>query len=270
MNTAYGAVVCVAAVAVLVPIAITYAVPFVVHAEPPAPWFQDVAPRLAPGTVLLTLPYPTSAESQAMAWQADTDFVFSMVGGYAIVPGRDGRHSIYVDPPDGAPATLVGLSFGVSPEPIGTLAQTSQLRQALRTWGVQVVVVARQGRDPLYALGFLTAALGREPLWQDGVWVWYGLGSDRPLGMGPLQLFVCSIHAPATPLGTPSCVLGTRALRDAALHLDYRVMLMVRARSHSGVASTKRAVHGGPSAKRKSGGTRVLSPTVTMPDHRVP
>lgn len=209
-DIAYAAACCAVAIAALVPIALTYNLPFVVHDQSPPQWFLTVAPRLTPGTELLTVPYPSSAYSQAMAWQADADFEFAMVGGYALVPGRDGRRSNYVDPPGGAAAILDTLSFGISHEPIGSLAQTRELRQALAAWGVQVVVVAPQGRDPTYAVGFLTATLGREPLWQNGAWVWYGLGSDAPLGMGPLRLFVCSSRRQATPLVTPSCVLELR------------------------------------------------------------
>jgi hypothetical protein len=207
-DIAYAAGCCGVAIAALVPVALTYDVAFVIHDQPPPAWFLSVAPRLSPGTVLLTMPYPSSAESQAMAWQADVGFAFAMVGGYALVPGGDGRQSIYVDPPAGAAAILDTLSFGIAPEPSGSLTETSEVRRALRAWGVQVVVVAPQARDAAYAVGFLTATLGREPLWQAGTWVWYGLGPDPPLGLGPARLFLCSSRPQKTPLATPSCVLA--------------------------------------------------------------
>ena len=93
---------------------------------------------------------------------------------------------------------------GISPEAVHEMAR--QIAE-VREMGVQVVVVAPQDSDDRGAVGFLTATLGREPVWQDGVWVWYGLGSDPPIGMGPLRLYVCATLPATTPLETPSCVL---------------------------------------------------------------
>lgn len=206
VELAWGALCSFVALGALVPIAWTYPVPFAVHDNPVPAWFADVAPRLHQGTVLLVMPYAPSGEVQAMAWQADAGFSYSMVGGYALVPGPHGR-SISVDPPGGAEALLSKLSFGLTPEPTGTPAETSAVRASLERWGVNVVVATTQVRDPLYDVGFLTAVMGRLPVWQDGSWVWYGLGHQPAFGVPATRLESCSSHRHEAPLAAAECVL---------------------------------------------------------------
>jgi len=177
-------------------------------------WFTTVAPRLAPGTVVLTVPYPSSGLPQAMGWQAEDDLRFRLVSGYAIVPGRDGRHSAAASPLGGADAIFDRLSFGLAGSPpSGAPAQVAEVRSTLRRWGVQVVVVTAVGRDPTYAAAYFTAVFGRLPRWQDGAWAWTGLDPGSALRLPAGALGACEYgQRPAAtgtgPLSVPRCVLA--------------------------------------------------------------
>ncbi len=192
-----GAFLSVATVATLAPVGAAYSFPFVVQDKPVPPWFTHMAPRLLPGTVLLTYPYPSMLDQQATAWQAVDGMRFRIVGGGGFVPGRDGRHSEAVSPFGGTISTLNALSqagSGLPPLPSATSATVRRVRLSLDDWGVQVVVVpmAKEGRDPAYAAGFFTAVLGRLPRIQAHAWVWYGLGDLPPVSIDRQALFACT------------------------------------------------------------------------------
>ncbi len=209
-HIAWGAACCGVALGALVPIASTYGLPLTVHREPAPAWMTTTAPRLPAGSVLLAFPVASSGNGQAMAWQANAGFSFAMVGGYAIVPGADGRHSSTVDPLRGAPAVLDALSWGDAAA-TATVARADQLRHALVSWRVRIVVLTKAVPDPRYDVAYMTAVLGRAPLWQQGVWVWYGIGARSPLDVSQQQLLSCSFSATPSPLAVPSCVLAHAA-----------------------------------------------------------
>jgi hypothetical protein len=195
--------------ATLIPVGAAYGFPFAVNGKPMPPWFQRVAPHLVAGTVVLTYPYPGALEQQAMAWQAVDGMRFRIVGGWGIVPGRDGRHSEAVSPFRGTISVLDTLSAtSRTPLPSASSSTVGQARSSLHHWGVQVVVVpmAQEGRDPAYAAGFFTAVLGRLPRIQAHAWVWYGLGNHPPVSVDRPALFSCA--SPKTPrANVPQCVL---------------------------------------------------------------
>ena len=85
-----GAILSAVTVATLIPTGEAYSYPFVINNKPMPPWFHQIAPHLVPGTVVLVYPYPGAFEQQAMAWQAINGMSFRIVGGWGIVPGRDG------------------------------------------------------------------------------------------------------------------------------------------------------------------------------------
>lgn len=207
---AVGAVLTGVTAATLVPVAMTYSLPFTVHASPTPEWFTTAADRLAPGTVVLTYPYPSPGLSQAMGWEAEDGLRFRLVGGYAIVPGADGLHSSAVSPFKGTEAVLDDLSLGLGdPLPQPEPSILAMVRSTLVRRGVDVVVVSRLGRDPVYAAGFFTAVLGRLPRYEDGSWVWYGLGSRAPLHLPSNALTSCTADSPS--LSVPDCVLRNTA-----------------------------------------------------------
>jgi hypothetical protein len=199
----------------LVPVGATYSFPYVIFKNPVPVWFRHVAPNLAAGTVLLVYPFPEQVTAQAMGWQAVDDMQFRIVGGFVIVPGRDGKHSAFVSIPGGAVGILDALSLRyLGPLPLATPDAVNQVHTSVHHWGVQDVVVTTQGRDPVYAVGFLTAVIGRLPRFQRGAWVWYGLGDNPPLHIDPAALTHCVRTAPsfysrtADKLFVPKCVLA--------------------------------------------------------------
>jgi hypothetical protein len=196
--------------AALVPVAASYRFPFVIHGGNVPRWFVTAGEQLAPGTVVLTVPYPSSGLPQAMGWQAVAGLRFRLVSGYAIVPGRDGRHSAAASPLGGADAVFDTLSFGLAgPVASGGPAQLAEVRRTLRRWGVGVVVITTVGRDPAFAAAYFTAVLGRPPVAEDGAWAWHGLGSAPPLTLPAVALATC---APGSgherPPRAAACVLA--------------------------------------------------------------
>lgn len=207
---AAGAVVAAVGAAVLVPVAAATAVPYVVRSSRPPAWFVTVAPHLTPGTVVLAVPFAGQA---AMGWQAQAGMGFDLAGGFAVVPGPSGR-SVFVTPPAPAVGLLDRLSqtaqtFQTVGPPAGTPVQVALVRHAMDRWGVQVTVVTTVGGDPRYSAGFLTAVLGRAPVFRDGAWVWEGLGRSPPLRLAPGALAACAAHpGSAGPGAVPACVLA--------------------------------------------------------------
>jgi hypothetical protein len=67
---------------------------------------------------------------------------------------------------------MTDLTISGSPLPTGTNAQLATVRNALGSWRVDQVVIAGASRDPVYASGFLTAALGVAPVYEKRAWVW--------------------------------------------------------------------------------------------------
>jgi dolichyl-phosphate beta-glucosyltransferase len=213
------------AVVALVPIATTFApdLPFAMRPVLLPRWYAIVAPDLPAGRVLLSYPAPFSGIQSALSWQAVNRMHYSQAGG----GGPQGQESRAGSAAPGF-RVLTDLGFGIgTPSPAGTAAEYAAVRHALAVWGVDTVVIAtnlrapllQQGRDPTYAAAFMTAALGRLPVLQQGAWVWYGVqvGRQRALDVPPGTVASCVAQAgdltgrvPAT-MRAPKCV-GRRAL----------------------------------------------------------
>ena len=210
LRMAWAVLVSGVAAATLVPVAATYTFPYkITEGQPVPPWFVHVGPHLTNRSVLLTYPYPSSNLTHAMGWQAVDGLAFRLVGGYAIVPGRDGRHSAAISLIGGSEQVLEDLSFHIGyPPPLPTASVLSMLRRSLDRWGVNVVVITSVGRNPTYAAGFYTAMLGRPPIWQDDAWVWYGVGRKAPLQDAPAALESCmGVAVRSKPLAVPDCMM---------------------------------------------------------------
>jgi hypothetical protein len=205
-----GVGIAVVAVAALIPLGATYTLPYVIHRTPVPAWFRHDADHLAPGTTLMVYPYPDGGDAQAMGWQAENGMRYRIIGGFAIVPGADGRHSMALSPFGGTRLVLDRLSiykFGTLPD--ASSAVVRMVRSSLSAWGAQVVVVTTQGRNPPFAAGFFTAVLGRAPRIEDGAWVWYGLGPAAPLDLAPGTVGDCvDHHVFGHKLDIPDCVVA--------------------------------------------------------------
>jgi hypothetical protein len=217
---ASGTVLALVSAATLIPVGAAYSLPYVIHHEPTPVWFRHDALRLPPQTVVLTFPLPGDA---AMGWQAVDGMRFRIVGGYAIVPGGDGRHSEGLSPFRGSAAVLQSLArTGIGSLPSAPLRVLRQMRTSLHHWGVGVVVVPMtEGQGLSYAADFFTAVLGRSPRIQGHAWVWYGLGSRSTVPIARAALETCAGESTKDdPLLGPRCVLDashpSAATRPAA------------------------------------------------------
>ena len=201
----------VAAVA-LVPVFVTFDAPLrVVPVRTPA-YLRQVTSTRPPSPVLLTIPFAVSGSSAPMLWQATEGMRFRLAGAALKTPDALGG-PVGSGPPGSARRILTNLTLSGTRLPSGTAAQLATVRGALSTWRVNEVVVTGASRDPVYASGFFTMALGVAPAFVRGAWVWK-LGPGRaatPAATGS-SLSVCRGFAAeagqrAAPLAMAQCVL---------------------------------------------------------------
>jgi hypothetical protein len=187
------------AVLAVVPVAVTLDVPVAVRPVKVPAYMRTAARALPARTVMLTVPYAVSGVTQPMLWQAVDDMRFDLAGAALKTPGPGGG-PVAEGAPGSARRIMTDLTIPGAPEPSGTPAQFATLLHALRTWKVQQVVVAGSSRDPVYATGFLTMALGVAPTEVAGAQTWTlqrGLpGATPALGA---SLSLCRLGAEAVP-----------------------------------------------------------------------
>ena len=213
------------AVVALFPIATTFVpkLPFAMRPVILPRWYANVAPTLPSGRVLLSYPAPFSGIQSAMSWQAVNRMHYSQAGG-----GGPQGQAFRAGSAEPGFRVLQHLGFGIGvPLATGTPAEYAAVRHALVVWQVNTVVVAtnlsapalQQGHDPTYTAAFMTAALGRLPVFQEGAWVWYhvDVGSRRALDVpvGTVASCVARAEGPsgqiAASMRAPACV-GLHAL----------------------------------------------------------
>jgi hypothetical protein len=160
---------------------VAWPLPFAVQQVSTPAWVAHVPA----GAVVLSYPFPSSYQDQALVWQAASGFRFALVGGRGIVPGQAGHADHGLTP--GTPAGLMSaLSTSYAPHSMLSLppqpdaAAISAFRAALRRWGVTTVVMSGGGRAPSYARQWLTTAIGAPPSHEYGVWIWTSV--SRPAG----------------------------------------------------------------------------------------
>ncbi len=170
-------------------------------------WFKDASVQIGSHQVLLVLPYSVSQESP-MTWQALDDMRFSMVdeGGPGGAPMRGGKErkaetilSIISSPA----IDNVGYSAEVK---IVTPEKIASVRDALAAWGVTTVVIPDALNLPYYdvvpsdaaAAALITAAVGRQPSYQRGAWVWSNVRR-----VGPTILISAGGFAECVDAGSP-------------------------------------------------------------------
>ncbi len=179
-------------------------------------WFATIGRTVPPGQVLLVLPPPFTLQQSAMTWQAIDGMRFAMAGGGGPggVPARAGAGR-------SGEEVLASASAGAVPAPGSAAAAVAAVRQALRSWGVTMVVLPVDPGLPVYdrvrAVGLLaalvTAATGVAPSEQAEAWVWSGVGSKQVApGTAPAEIRRC---AAAAGLGAGAagkaarCMLGS-------------------------------------------------------------
>jgi hypothetical protein len=203
-----------AAVTVLavVPVWATFDVPLTVESVNIPPYMRYVAPTLPAHSVIVTIPFAVSGSDEPMLWQAVNGMHFELAGAALKTPGPHGG-PVGTGAPGSARAILTDLSVGNEPVPTGSPSQVAVVRQALRAWRVDRVVIAGTSPDPVYASGFLTMVLGGGPTLENGALVWnlqQGKAPAPPAIGGSLALCDAAADAPAAradPLTMSNCVL---------------------------------------------------------------
>jgi hypothetical protein len=155
---------------------LTYQAPLAVQQVNLPPWFTTSALNVPRGSVVVTYPFPASADatSQPMVWQAVDGMHFRLAGGYVKFPGP--HHGVIgLGPLNSATRTLDGLTYGTVTLS-GTSALTPRrvegLTAALRRWGASYIVVTNTGHSPVLAAGAFTAVTGMLPQVTRRAWVW--------------------------------------------------------------------------------------------------
>jgi len=164
------------ALACLVPVIPSIPLQGVGDPKVPAYFSSPALTHIAPDSVALLYPFPSSATPQAELWQAQADLRFKMPGGYFLVPQPPGRTIAYSPTlsytTDTLTArTLIALAAGTPPP------QTPALRAALmaqmRAWHVQTLLASTVGvARPALSIQFLTWLAGRPPSVQGDMLVW--------------------------------------------------------------------------------------------------
>jgi hypothetical protein len=159
------------AVVAVVPVFVTFDAPLKVVRVHTPPYLRAVAPAVPAANVVLTVPFAVSGSSQPMLWQAMEGMRFRLAGAALKTPDAQGQ-PVGSGAPGSARQILTDLTVAGSVLPTGTAAQLATVRRALRAWQVDQVVIAGASRDPVYASGFFTAALGVAPVYEQRAWVW--------------------------------------------------------------------------------------------------
>ncbi|HTC69320.1 MAG TPA: hypothetical protein VK662_07120, partial [Acidothermaceae bacterium] len=123
-----------------------------------------------PGSAVLVLPFPDANFTDPMRWQADTNFRFSMPGGYFIGPAWDGRGYIGGDVPRASTTLLRGIADGSHPPEISD-AERQTLQSDFAYWHVGAVLLGPGPGNASLAQA-LTGALGTPQLQNDSTMVW--------------------------------------------------------------------------------------------------
>ncbi len=198
----------------VVPVFVTFDLPFTVVPLTIPSYMRLAAPELPPDTVLLTVPFAFSGSPQPMLWQAVDGFHFRLAGAALKTPNALGG-PVGPGPPGSARRILTNLTVPPGPEPSGTPAQIATVRRALREWQVDDVVITGHSRDPVYASGFFTMVLGTAPAYERGAWVWRLQPGGPPANAATgVTLTQCRAAAAAPtarhdPTFMARCVLGT-------------------------------------------------------------
>ena len=206
------------AVVALAPVFRTFDAPLRVVRVHTPPYLRDAATRPPDGDVVLTVPFAVSGSAQPMLWQAMQGMRFRLAGAALKTPDALGG-PVGEGAPGSARRILTELTIAGPALPAGTAAQLAAVRQALQSWQVNQVVITGASRDPVYASGFFTAALGVPPVFERGAWVWRvqpGEASAPPVT--GISLSTCRTYAALAgerqrPLTMARCVMfaGGRA-----------------------------------------------------------
>jgi hypothetical protein len=177
-------------------------------------WFTDVGAHLPPGQVVLTYPLPFSGLQSSQAWQAVNRMRYAQAGG----GGPEGQVGRAGEASAGF-AVLLQASLPLGPAPLPSRTNLAAIRHAIEAWGVTTIVIPdqpnlpayTQGRRPAYAVGLLTAAMGRPPVFDHSAWVWSDVASKgAPISLDQRAFSACVTSATTSStarLAVPTCIV---------------------------------------------------------------
>ena len=176
--------------AVILPLVPARSVPTTPTTSPTVPSFftSKAISAIAPGSVVLAYPYPDAASTgwisifhpgqSILLDQAIADMRFKVIGGYGWFPsptGHSGTTNPAILPPPSVQALFDAAFTGrETPAQTALLSKadlTSDLRQFLRRFGVQAVIVMDQGGRESLVINHLTSAIG-PAISSGGITVW--------------------------------------------------------------------------------------------------
>jgi hypothetical protein len=145
------------------------------------PFFTGRMVRMIPqGSVALTFPYELAPPDQPMLWQVATNMRFPIIGGYAFVPGPDGRSTWRPLPPGPPVLRQVLLASTVAhPGPPPTNPQAvAAIRQLCARYRVGVVLVDPASRYGHAIARLMSRALRSPPVRTGRMDVWPQVQND--------------------------------------------------------------------------------------------
>jgi hypothetical protein len=150
----------------VVPVALTYSIPFKVARVEVPRWFTTAGAHVPAGRTVLVFPFPWSSADTAMVWQAASGLHVALVGGFGYVPGADGRPAAQVSPlPDATLLQAVSRGDALSAK------QSATLRALLARFApLEVVVIDRAVRPAVLAT--LREVIGEPGVLVDGATTW--------------------------------------------------------------------------------------------------
>jgi hypothetical protein len=135
---------------------------------------QAITGQIPAWSMVLTYPYPSFPNDQAVLWQAIAGMQFSVLGGYGVRPGSGGAqtHAPVLPQPSAVPDLLLqAWSSSLPPPPLLLAAAARQLPAFVSQNHVSTLVVDLAGADPDAVVALFSAAFGK-PRQVDGFDLW--------------------------------------------------------------------------------------------------
>jgi hypothetical protein len=166
-------------------------IPFASSLDPwPAALPVTLERAVAPGTVVLTVPFPTPSSSEAMAWQAISDMHFRIVGGYANIatPGeRSGQRQPIPLPPWHVQEVFSYPKLGSLLPWVPPAVAESQLLTYLNRYHVGAVAFSSMGSVTSDGYWYLIDTIGQPEILRPGFAIWlptHGAWPTQPVRDG--------------------------------------------------------------------------------------
>ena len=138
-------------------------------------WLAETAPKLPAGQTYLTVPFPAYFQDAAI-WQTLGHMHWTIASGFG--PGGD----LARNPNEARAIVVLGNMFYFNTPTYATDALA--IRKAMVAWGVdRIVVDADTSTKPMRAstIALFTSATGTAPTYSQGVWLWPGIHTMKPM-----------------------------------------------------------------------------------------